>query len=115
MQGRRYLVRTQDLGTTLCCAVSLYLHDAKELLTLMSVDLGIVCMHTDAWGMWWFAGVIVGGAVPPLACLLLWKRCTAAAAISGTVTVVLPHVACFQSKLGLGVGMQAAVTGGMKD
>ena len=30
------------------------------------------------------AGVIVGGAVPPLACLLTWRRCTSSAAVSGT-------------------------------
>ena len=36
----------------------------------------------------------MGGAVPPLACLLLWKRCTSAAAISGTVAVVFHHVGC---------------------
>ena len=35
------------------------------------------------------AGVIVGGAVPPLACLLTWKRCTSAAAISGTVIEIV--------------------------
>ena len=29
----------------------------------------------------------MGGAVPPLACLLLWKRCTAPAAISGMVAM----------------------------
>ena len=35
------------------------------------------------------AGVFVGGAVPPLAALLTWRKCTATAAVTGAQQLLL--------------------------